>query len=80
MSNEFKTRVQLALEAGATLDELRELLRSAAASGLSREHARALLERMRSRAATEAIEDRILELLDIVTDHCSPQLRIRWIQ
>lgn len=78
MMTTFHVEAQAALEAGASVEEFRELLVSASARGLSRADAQRVLETMRREAATEAIEDRVLEVLDIVTDFCPQPLRVPW--
>lgn len=44
--------------------------------GLTRIEARQIFEALRGRAADEAQEDRILEVLDIVAGFCSPELTV----
>lgn len=80
MTAEFETEFRMALASASSLERLREVLRRAADKGLERDEARHVLEGMRIQPANESVEDRILEVLDIVSGHCSASLRIDWIR
>lgn len=74
----FERDLQNALKAEVQVAQLRELMKAAAKGGLSRDAARRMLERARDSADTAAMEDRTLELLDVVSDFCAVSLRIAW--
>ena len=78
MMQRFTNEARAALGSSTSVEGLRTLLQQAAASGSSRADAQRVLEELRRDAPNEAAEDRILEVLDVVTDFCAPSLRIPW--
>ncbi len=64
-----------ALEASADFGVLRDILVKYREKGFSSESVYGLLESMRDGAASD-IEERILELMDIVSGFCSPNMRV----
>ena len=59
-----------------TLEQLRGILISYAEQGVSRQCAYSVLAELRVDAANESVEDRILELMDLVSGYCSPHAAI----
>ncbi|RQS02232.1 hypothetical protein DIE07_34670 [Burkholderia sp. Bp9002] len=64
-----------ALETSANLNVLRTILVKYREKGFSQESVGELLGAMRSGVA-EDMEDRILELMDIVSGFCAPNMRV----
>lgn len=64
-----------ALEESANLDMLRAILVKYREKGFSPDSVNELLGTLRS-GVTEDIEDRILELMDIVSGFCAPIMRV----
>lgn len=64
-----------ALEASADFGVQRDILVKYREKGFSSESVYELLESMRD-GATSDIEERILELMDIVSGFCSPNMRV----
>jgi hypothetical protein len=71
----FERAVRDALDTGTSLDGLTEVVRDFQSRGLSQAEATDSLGGLRASLA-EGDEDRILELLDVVTGWCSPRMRI----
>jgi hypothetical protein len=61
---------------GAPLDSMIEILRAHRDAGVRQPEAMAVLELLRSKASTEAEEDRILELMDLTNGFCSAHVRL----
>ncbi len=61
---------------GASLREIAASLRDLKRSGISREDVRLVLEASRQRARDEAEEDRILEVMDLVSGFCPRELTV----
>lgn len=65
-----------ALDARAGLLALRAILLRYHASGVTAAQVAALLQELRAATQDEALEDTILDALDMVTGWCAPQLRV----
>jgi len=72
MTAAFACAIKAAIERKASLDELAALLREHRARGLTAAAALDALERLR--AVND--DDRILEIMDIVTGWCTPTRRV----
>lgn len=75
MSADFSQAVRNALASGCSLEEGVALLGEYKEKGVTREQVRAWLQELRAEA-DESSEDKILELLDVVTGFCAPRLRV----
>ena len=75
MSKTFEISVRDALARGASLDELILILKEWRDLGLTAESVTEILEQMRKNSDQEA-EHRILEMMDIATGFCRPELRV----
>lgn len=77
---DIDTDLRAALESGAGLLTLRAILLRYKASGVMAAQVAGLLQEwrasMRDCAQGEALEDAVLDALDIVTGWCAPQLRV----
>ncbi|RYF69385.1 MAG: hypothetical protein EOO39_17650 [Cytophagaceae bacterium] len=74
-----KTDLKVSLQGNmstAQLLELVDIIRSFKKQGGSQQDALQVLEDLRNRVTNEIEEDRLLELMDFVVGHCSPQMRI----
>jgi hypothetical protein len=69
----FPEELRAALMSGLSLGQIVKVLRDYRAAGISREEVQDALERLRSHAQDEAQEDRILEVMDIVSGFCSAE-------
>lgn len=65
-----------ALDARAGLLTLHAILLRYKASGVTAEQVESLLQELRGATHDEALEDAILDALDMVTGWCAPQLRV----
>lgn len=65
-----------ALDARADLLALRAMLLRYHASGVTSAQVAALLQELRAATQDEALEDTILDALDMVTGWCGPELRV----
>lgn len=65
-----------ALDARAGLLTLHAILLRYKASGVTAEQVESLLQELRGATQDEALEDVILDALDMVTGWCGPQLRV----
>ncbi len=65
-----------ALDARAGLLTLHAILLRYKASGVTAEQVESLLQELRGATRDEALEDAILDALDMVTGWCAPQLRV----
>jgi propanediol dehydratase small subunit len=65
--------LEAALAIGHSLRQIVEALRGYRSAGISREEVLQALECLRSQAQDEAQEDRILEVMDIVSGFCSAE-------
>ena len=65
-----------ALYARAGLLTLHAILLRYKASGVTAEQVESLLQELRGATHDEALEDAILDALDMVTGWCAPQLRV----
>lgn len=61
---------------GGSLEALRTILKHYADQGGNKEEAYSILQKLRVEAVNDLVEDRILELMDIVSGFCSPHQRI----
>ena len=73
--SDLKTDTDKALRTGASLDDLAALLRHHRDEGMTQSEAQSVLENMRA-TLSEADEDRVLEMLDLVTGFCPVHLRV----
>lgn len=64
-----------AVDKSAKLDVLRTILVKYRDKGFSQNSVNELLAKMRNRVA-EDVEDRILEIMDIVSGFCAPNMRV----
>ncbi|MBY0526422.1 MAG: hypothetical protein K2R98_23715 [Gemmataceae bacterium] len=76
MTADLQRSLEVAFRTGQPLEEIVAMLRHFKAQGVTQGEAYALLEEMRRTAATEAAEDRILEVADFVAGFCSPHMNI----
>jgi hypothetical protein len=77
MSNPtWRPQLRQAIEAGQPLEQIVALLQRCKAEGVSREEVSTFLESLRSAAADEATDDRILEVSDFVGGFCSPHMKV----
>jgi hypothetical protein len=76
MIEAFMTELEAALARKAASDELVAVLRRHRDAGLSQRAAYDSLQTLRSREIGEPDEDRILELMDIVSGFCHPACRL----
>jgi hypothetical protein len=60
-----------AIMAGHTLRQIVSILREYQRLGIGRDEVRIALESLRERAPDEEVEDRILEVMDVVSGFCS---------
>ena len=65
-----------ALDARAGLLTLHAIMLRYKASGVTAEQVESLLQELRGATHDEALEDAILDALDMVTGWCAPQLRV----
>lgn len=72
---QFRTVIQAALERGALLEELRAILCEYRDTGLSQQEAYATLNALRLGAGAQ-LDDRILEVMDVVVGFCAPHYRV----
>lgn len=77
MNDQFLISIQEAAERGAPLEEIAGVLRIWRERGLTAEEASRALELLRENA-DEQLEDRILEVMDVVSGFCRPELRV-WV-
>jgi hypothetical protein len=76
MSSNFEIELRKALNDRAKLVDVVEVLRAARAEGLTQAEAMRILESLRVESPDEAVEDWILEVMDVVVGFCSPRLRV----
>jgi hypothetical protein len=74
MSDSLTEAIDAALQRSAPLDEFVAILRHFRDGGTTADSAYAALESLRASAG--ATEDRILEIMDIVSGFCAPHLRV----
>lgn len=75
MSEKLRKSVEQHLARASSLDELIAIVRWHRDRGESQEAVYATLESLRS-GLDEAAEDRLLELMDVVSGYCRPELRL----
>jgi hypothetical protein len=75
MSNGFAKDIEDALKREASMEEVVSILRDYQDQGMTAKSAAEALETLRV-GADERTEDRLLEILDIVTGFCRPHLRV----
>ena len=75
MNEQFLVALREAVERGAPLEEIVGILRMWRERGLTAEDASKALELLRE-GADEQLEDRILEVMDIASGFCRPELRV----
>ena len=75
MDDQFESTIRDAIRSDASLPEVAALLREWRDRGLSSEAAASVLEKLRVQFDVDH-EDRVLEVLDLVTGYCAPHLRI----
>ena len=74
MSDSLKKAIDAALQRSAPLDDFAAILRQFRDGGTTADSALATLESLRAGAGST--EDRILEIMDIVSGFCAPHLRV----
>jgi hypothetical protein len=72
----FIDELEEAVAARTPLRLIAGLLRRFRDAGITRDEVQVALEAMRERVTDEATEDRILEVLDVVSGFCSPELDV----
>lgn len=75
MKEPFKSAVRPALDRGAPLAELIDIVRLHKARGLTQDVAYDALQELRA-DADASFEDRILELMDVISGSCQARYRI----
>ena len=73
-SDTVKEAIDAALQRNAPLDDFVAILRQFRDGGITADSALAALESLRAGAGST--EDRILEIMDIVSGFCAPHLRV----
>jgi len=76
ISADIDTDLRAALDARAGLLTLHAILLRYKASGVTAEQVESLLQELRGATQDEALEDAILDALDMVTGWCAPHLRV----
>jgi hypothetical protein len=76
---DFKHELEVSFAAGAPLEQIWDQLRRFKALGIGKQEVLKALEDIREHAADEAVEDRILEVMDYVYGFCSPAMTI-WLE
>ncbi len=76
MESGWKLQLSALLDDVVSLGAARDALLAAKAAGAAREEVRDYLYQLRENAASEAIEDRILEILDLVEGGCQPRYSV----
>ena len=74
----YEHAIRDALARGDDLTDYLPILREFRDRGLPRTDALDILQALRAEA-NEAVEDRILEVMDLVSGYCAPQCRV-WIE
>ena len=79
MKNDWEILLRILLNEEINLEAISDFLRTAIDDGINEIEIAEYLEKLRLRTTTvdEKINDRILEVLDIVTGWCQPKFRIR---
>ena len=75
MNDSFLSKIEVAIRREAGLEEIAELLRDCRDAGLPQRDVCSALEDLRYRVGP-AMEDRVLEALDVATGFCPPHLRV----
>lgn len=78
MSGAFKKEIIEGLDRFASLDEFTEILKRHRDGGLSQSTAELCLSSIRA-DSDEEVEDRLLEVLDLVSGWCGPELGV-WVK
>ena len=73
---DFKRELEVSFATGAPLEQIWEKLRHFKAQGIGKQEVLKVLEDLREHATDEAVEDRILEVMDFVYGFCSPAMTI----
>lgn len=73
---DVQRELEAAFAAGAPLEQLWQKLRHFKTQGIGKQEVLKALENLRQEAADEAVEDRILEVMDFVYGFCSPAMTI----
>lgn len=73
---DLRSALEVLISSGADLPQLRGALVEFAARGGSRAKAEAVIRGLRAQFTDEVQEDLVLELLDLVTGWCAPELRV----
>jgi hypothetical protein len=72
-SIDIRRELEEAISADKPLPAIVERLREYRGLGVSREEVQSALESLRAEARDEAVEDRILEVMDFVAGFCRPE-------
>lgn len=70
-SADLSRELEEVISSGITLRQIVSTLREYRRQGITRDEVRHALEALRDQVPDEAVEDRILEILDIVSGFCS---------
>lgn len=73
---DLRATLEVLISSGADLPQLRDALVQFAARGGTQADAEVVLRELRAQFTDEVQEDRVLELLDMVTGWCAPELRV----
>lgn len=76
MKRQWKVELIEQLNKGLPLAAWSDYLRTLKSKDVTREKVRELLNDLRNNTEQEALQDRILELLDLVEGHCQSQCRV----
>jgi hypothetical protein len=71
ISRGLSNELEWGITAGLPLQQIVSTLREYRRQGMTRDEAQLALEALRDQARDEAVEDRILEVMDVVSGFCS---------
>lgn len=75
MENNWHNELSVMLQSEINLEKASSMLKSFKESGVTQDQIRETLSLMREKS-DEIVEDRILEVLDIVEGYCNPDYRV----
>lgn len=76
METNWKLNLKEKLNNMISLSEISDYLRFLKKSNISQEHIKLFLNELRNNNIEEVVEDRILEILDIVEGYCQPEYKV----
>ena len=76
METNWKLNLKEKLNNMISLSEISDYLRFLKKSNISQEHIKLFLTELRNNNIEEVVEDRILEILDIVEGYCQPEYKV----